>query len=177
MSFYWICPLVYGFLLFTTVSVNLIQLYKLTFSFKHLKMLMLIQVKRSTKSTMMSPVRAEGRCTGNGSITNNLPKLLSQSFKVVEEFLDPTAMSTYSVTSLNLPSMTPLNLCLKIQTGLKPRLSYIMEFHSQIKITLKTSLVGFFYICHLGQNANFLSFLCDSYFTSLSCPFSMIKKK
>lgn len=141
-----------------TVPVNLIQLCKLTFSCKHLKMLTLIQVKRSTKSTMMSPVGAESRCTGSGSITiATLAKTSVSTLKVAEELLEPIVMSTYSVTSLDFPSMTPLNRCLKIQTGLKPRLSYITEFQSQFKITLKTSLVCFFYICHLGQDANFLS--------------------
>lgn len=121
-------------------------------------MLMLIQVKKFTKSTMMSPVGAESRCTGNAIITIvTLAKTSVSNLKAAEEFLEPIVMSTYSVTSLDFPSMTPLNRCLKIQTGLKPRLSYTTEYHSQIKITLKTSLVGFFYICHLGQNANFLS--------------------
>lgn len=120
-------------------------------------MLMLIQVKKFTKSTMISPVGAESRCTGNAIIIVTLAKTSVSNLKVDEEFLKPIVMSTNSVTSLDFPSMTLLNCCLKIQTVLKSRLSYITEFHSQIKITLKTSLVGFFYICHLGQNANFLS--------------------
>lgn len=91
-------------------------------------MLILSQVRRSTKSTMMSPTEAESRCTGKGSIrTVTLAKTSPSTSKVAEEFLEPTVISTYLVTSLGFffhDSVQP-----KIQIGLKPTLSCIMEFH------------------------------------------------
>lgn len=111
--------------------MDLVSLSKLPFSFKDLRILMLSQVKRSTKSTMMSPTGAESRRTGKGSKrTVILDKTSLSAFKVAEEFLEPTVVTTYLVTLLGFSSLTLFNHLLKIHVGLKPTVSCIMEFHS-----------------------------------------------